>query len=429
MITYLLLLIVLFYFFIGIGKKFLFIEFLCIIPVLQWLWGFTIAIQTGFLTESTVSMAYFYLLSGTLFYIIGLCFPYGFGKINTRFSDSQILNFVSLKLKGDYKKTQTQFLIGITSLILTDFAPISLKFIFQLLGSYFFIATIKFIISDYKGKWVFISMSLLFIIEMTLLQGMLGTIVFWAASSFLLLNIRVKINALKIIPILSLCFYLMLILYSAKTEYRAETWHIRTNAMGREGKREIRSSPERLGQLIIERINNPSLIFKQSSLVNMVQRVNQAFQVILVMKRVPDTEPFADGEMTIYRPFISLVPRIIWPDKPLIPDPADYKRFTGIGLTKYNSVTIGPIGEAYADFGKLGVIYLFFYGLLIRIFYKYFRLQSEQNPYMIIWFLIIMSGAISHTETTISGAINGYLKFFGFALIFTKVDFYRHTTK
>jgi Ca2+/Na+ antiporter len=256
---------------------------------------------------------------------------------------------------------------------------------------------------------------------MTLLQGMLGTIIFWSISTFLLLNARMKINFIKILPIIIISIYTVLVLYSAKTEYRAETWLIRQNGIGKEGKREIRSSPDRLFDLISERITNPSIIFSNSSTLNMVQRINQAFQVVLVMKRVPTTEPFANGEMTILRPISALVPRIFWPEKPLLPDPADYKRFTGVRLSKYNSVTIGPIGEAYADFGKYGIIFLFFYGLVIKIFFTYFRKKSENDPYWIIWFLIIMSGAISHTETTVAGSLNGYIKLLFFIFIFINI--------
>ncbi len=152
-----------------------------------------------------------------------------------------------------------------------------------------------------------------------------------------------------------------MILYSSKTEYREETWHIKqSHVIGKEGKIEIKSSPTRLLELIIERVKNPRLIFTEASTLNMIGRINQAFQVALVMKRVPDTEPYANGQITLLRPISSLTPRFFWADKPILPDPADYKRFTGIGLSRYNSVTIGPIGEALCRFWEARFYYPFF---------------------------------------------------------------------
>ncbi len=108
---------------------------------------------------------------------------------------------------------------------------------------------------------IYLFTSIIFILEMTLFQGMLGTIIFWSISLFLLFSIKYKINILKALPVLFFSTYMLMILYSSKTEYREETWHIKqSHVIGKEGKIEI-SSPTRLLELIIERVKNPRLIF------------------------------------------------------------------------------------------------------------------------------------------------------------------------
>lgn len=422
-LTYISLFFLIFSFYNNLGKKFLFIDFLCLIPVIQWLLGITIAKQLGLEPPSGFHETYAYLFAGTIFYIFGLVYPFGWGKIKTgNQKDILVLQNLKAKVNADLPRLRIEFWGGLLALLLTDIAPTSVRFILQILGSYFFVATIKWIFVIRSEKWVYLLIALGFNLQMTLFQGMLGTIVFWCIALFLLFGPLIKVNLLKAVPLLLLPVYLILVLYSAKVVYRAETWKIRNNAMGKEGSREIKSSPGRLSQLITERLFDPGLIFSRESSLNMVQRINQAFQVALVMNRVPSTEPFANGEMTLTRPIAALIPRVFWPDKPLLPDPNDYKRFTGIQLTKYNSVTIGPIGEAYADFGKAGVVFLFFYGLFIRVLYKFFREHSIKNPYYIIWFLLIMTGAISHTETTIAGSFNGYIKLMLFVYFVFKIQ-------
>lgn len=420
-ITYVFLFIVLFFCFRRIGKKFWFIEFLCIIPVIQWLVGIVIAKQVGVPIPVSYNALYAYLFGGTFFYIIGLTFPFIGNSI--KLSDKQVLSNLKNKSENNIYQIQTQFIVGIFALILSEVSPISVKFILQIIGSYFFVSTIKFILIDNKIKWPYLLVAFVYILNLTFFQGMLGTIVFWAISLFILFSVQMKINLFAIGFLGVTALFFIMILYSAKMEYRVQTWKIDTTASGKEGKREIKSSPNLMFDLILERLSNPALIFSISSTLNMAQRINQGLQVGLVMRRIPTREPFTNGEMTIKRPIQSLVPRIFWPSKPLLPDPQDYKRFTGIQLGKYNSVTIGPIGEAYADFGRLGFIPLFFYGLFIKIIYTYFRSRSEQDPYYMVWFLLIMTGAISHTETTIAGSFNGYLKTLMFLFLMFNTSF------
>lgn len=420
--TYILLAITVTTLIININKKFLFLEFLSIIPIIQWLLGFTITYQMGLISNESYLFTYEYLLFGTMAYILGLNCNWSVGKIDTKISDKDILKNIELNLKkSNPNKILLQFLLGVFSLLSSEIAHVSIKYILQIIASYFFISTLKFMMSKYKIRLPIILTAIAILLQLTLFQGMLGTIVFWSISTFLLLNINLKINYLKLIPVFSISVYLLLCMYSAKMEYRAQTWKIKQFAGGREGSRTIQASPQKLLGLIGERIVDPNLIFSKESLLGMTDRINQSLQVLYVMRRVPKTEPFTNGEMTIVRPISALIPRIFWEKKPILPDPKDYQRFTGFTLTKYNSVTIGPIGEAYADFGKLGPLFLFFYGLIMRLLYKYFRKKSEKNSFLILWFLVIMSTAISHTETTVSGSLNGYLKLLIFISIIHQI--------
>jgi hypothetical protein len=289
-------------------------------------------------------------------------------------------------------------------------APSSIRFIVALLSSFFYISFIKIIFSDFKVKNLFIIIGLITILYNTVFIGMIGTIVFWSISVIILYSPKVKPSIFLKSNIILGGLVIIIILQSVKAEYRELTWKIRTNTAGKEVRAQGNRNPGLFYNLILERVNNPSKILSASALSGIASRINQSLQVNLVMKRVPQYEPYAMGEMTLVRPFISLVPRIFWEKKPLLPDPNDYKRFTGIGLSKFNSVTIGPIGEAYADFGMYGILFLLSYGCFFRLLYSYFLRKSISNPNMIIWYLIIFVTGINNIETTVAGAFNSYLK-------------------
>ena len=94
--------------------------------------------------------------------------------------------------------------------------------------------------------------------------------------------------------------------------------------------------------------------------------MNQGWLVAMTMKKVPDKFDFAYGETIWQSVAAAIVPRFIWPDKPEAGGKANLKRFWGYNLVGF-SMNIGPFGEGYANFDKIGgIIYMFFYGLFFN---------------------------------------------------------------
>jgi len=66
-------------------------------------------------------------------------------------------------------------------------------------------------------------------------------------------------------------------------------------------------------------------------------------------------EEFARGE-TLRDAVLSVIPRVIWPDKPMVAGSGDMvTRFTGIRFAEGTSVGIGHVLEWYVNFGAIGV--------------------------------------------------------------------------
>jgi hypothetical protein len=85
-------------------------------------------------------------------------------------------------------------------------------------------------------------------------------------------------------------------------------------------------------------------------------RLNQSGLVGAAVYRLSRTGEFAEGE-TIWQAVLGLIPRAIWPKKPLSGGSGEMvSRFTGLRFAEGTSVGIGPVMEFYANFGTWGVI-------------------------------------------------------------------------
>jgi hypothetical protein len=99
------------------------------------------------------------------------------------------------------------------------------------------------------------------------------------------------------------------------------------------------------------------------------RRLNQNYLVGLAVgslaSRVAD---YAKGE-TLSDAVIALVPRAVWPDKPVVEGSGNLvTRYTGIEFAEGTSVGIGQVMELYVNFGTMGIVLGFaVLGMLLSI--------------------------------------------------------------
>jgi hypothetical protein len=99
--------------------------------------------------------------------------------------------------------------------------------------------------------------------------------------------------------------------------------------------------------------------FNDDHLRRVDSRLNQNYLVGRAVEYLSVQDRFANGE-TISDALIALVPRAIWPDKPVRAGSGDLvSRFTGIRFADGTSVGIGQVMESYVNFGRAGVLIWF----------------------------------------------------------------------
>jgi hypothetical protein len=96
--------------------------------------------------------------------------------------------------------------------------------------------------------------------------------------------------------------------------------------------------------------------FNDQHLERIDLRLNQNFLVGKAVEHMSVQGGFAKGE-TIRDAALAIIPRAIWPDKPVSAGSGTLvSRFTGIRFAYGTSVGIGQVMEWYVNFGRLGVI-------------------------------------------------------------------------
>jgi hypothetical protein len=181
------------------------------------------------------------------------------------------------------------------------------------------------------------------------------------------------------------------------------------------------------GQTYDRRMNHIKRIFttmewfdpyKAKHLERIDGRLNQNYLVGRAVTQLEHQGGYMHGE-TIWQAAIALVPRIIWPDKPVGAGSGDLvSRLTGMYFPPGTSVGIGHVMEFYANFGDIGVIvgYILL-GTAITVIDSMagWHLRMGDVESFSIWFLcglgmIIVGGSfVELTATAGTGMIAAYL--------------------
>lgn len=86
------------------------------------------------------------------------------------------------------------------------------------------------------------------------------------------------------------------------------------------------------------------------------ERLDQDYLVGSAVNQAQRTGQYAHGQ-TIFEAFVALVPRILWPDKPVRAGSGDLvSQYTGITFAAGTSVGVGHVLEFYINYGVPGVI-------------------------------------------------------------------------
>ena len=289
---------------------------------------------------------------------------------------------------------------GIGAGMVGKYLPASLSFLFFLLSGMQFVGVYMILFSESKIKWLAFAGVMGMVIMASVLQGMFGELVLWMMFALLVIAFVLKIPMVGKIAIISFGMLLVMLIQSTKQEYRMATWYAESD----------KSISEIYKEVMMSRLENPSMLFESGPLENTGARLNQGWIIARILNHMPEKYEFVKGETIETALYAGLLPRVLAPTKAKAGGRANFERFTGTELPESTSMDISLAGEGYANYGVYGgMVFLFIVGL----FYNWIIIKvlaiSKNHPTLILW-LPIMFFQVIKAETDFATVFNHFTK-------------------
>lgn len=349
---------------------------------------------------------YSFMLPATLAMIAGMKIPV-FYRHQTFANHEQYMVNVKNYLRDTKWQGFIMVVIGLFASIIKNYVPSVLSFIFFLFNYLMFVGIFYCLYSNIRFKRLILGFVFSILVVRSILGGMFGEMIFIGALSVILIILGYKISFGKKLIILIAGLFGIVLIQAIKPSFRQQTW------FGRSKGNELSV----FTSVLKEKISNPLVILDdQRMLFTMYARFNQGQIISNVLYSIPYKFPYANGETIANSLAASIVPRVLWPDKPEAGGAYNFKRFLGITLRGW-SANISPFGEAWGNFGKVGgIIFMFFFGLLFNFFLYSILKIALRYPSIILWFPYLFFYALS-IENDVLTMVNSFSK----AAIFTWV--------
>lgn len=196
-------------------------------------------------------------------------------------------------------------------------------------------------------------------------------------------------------PFIFILFQFAVLWTAIKTDYRLFLGR-RANTSGFvESKISTISMFYELSDNLSEETFNESIKF-------MVDRLSFIEFFALTLKQVPENIPYERGNLFGNALTFYFMPRLFFPNKPIVNDTHHSMKYTGLLLAEGSSHSTGFMTDCYIDFGPFFMLFpIFLIGLAVGYLFKYFLL----NSYNSVWGLVF------------TGPFYLLTSFFGFTLI------------
>ncbi|NII24079.1 hypothetical protein HB364_03230 [Pseudoflavitalea sp. X16] len=349
------------------------------------------------------SVYFGFALPATIAFTTALCWP-----LNRKHKTDhgailkQIIERAKLVLENPaMKKISISILsIGVMMFFISGFLPQEVQFLFLLFYFSAFAGLLYvYYLPSFPYRWVILSGFTLFIIFNALRTGMFTIVAYMGITLFSFFFLGSKTSFLKKILLFFVGAFILIIVQNIKPEYRNETWKNKYTG----------NKTELFLNLFSEQVSKGSF-FSAKAYYPVYYRTNQGFNISMVMHRIPQIQPYDNGEKLFLSFSSAFVPRVLWPDKPEAGGKFNMKYYAGVSIKGW-STNVGPLGEAYGSFGvKGGIVFMFILGFCIRWAYGMVFSISRRLPLIILWIPVLFYQITYSAETDTLQIFNSLIK-------------------
>lgn len=303
-------------------------------------------------------------------------------------------------------------IIGIIMFYVARYVPVGLRFFSSLFFSACFAGILYIFYSpSFRYKKIVFLAFLLFLIWNSIESGVFTIVAYMGITIFSFFFIGRKQKFWKKILISLICVFVLLVIQAVKSGFRDATW-----------KSDYEGSKASLFlHLVTDKVTHVDQLINKDALFPFFTRANQGYNISLVMRRIPAVKDFDRGSRLAVTAFSSLVPRILWPDKPEAGGQESMLYFAGAHIVGW-STNVSPIGEAYGSFGVTGgIIFMGLLGMFIRWSYKRVFIVARKMPLIVLWIPVLFFQVTYSMETDTMQILNSLIKSAFFIWLLYKV--------
>lgn len=302
----------------------------------------------------------------------------GFGLAEPRFFVKK--TFYTTSSPPQWANNSEQLVwLGIVSMLLGYQLEqyVFLNFFLYLMANLRFVGLFSLILLN-NAKWKIYAPSIIFIeIISSSSQAMFGNIIIWSGAMLLILAYQLNWQK-RLLAGIFCSFFFLIVFQEAKLSFRE--FSVDSNVSNT-------AKVTALGSQIVKQFSQLDQVISPEILSSIMVRFNQGWIIDRILAKVPASKDFARGD-TIYEGlYATFIPRFIDPDKPVAGGKLNFERFTGLALADNTSMTIGIIGELYANFGIIGgILGIGCFGYLLGfLYFKFLYNKALAHPVWYAW--------------------------------------------
>jgi len=299
--------------------------------------------------------------------------------------------------------------VGFVFSFVVDLLPPALAFPGYVLSNLKYIGLIYLIFSGRQhNKVVILVIAFLLTFMSSLRTSMFHDLILWSAFIGMYVVYIFRLSLEKKILMVCLGLMFIFVIQAAKDDFREKRVALGANAQVEVGK-------------FLESIQGrfrADQELQSDNIERMVIRMNQGWIISRIMQRVPDKLPFAEGETVKTAIKSSLLPRILYLDKPEAGGKVNYEKYTGYNLEIGTSMSISLLGEAYINYGVKGAwLFMFVFGVVSSFAIRQIFHLAGRHPTIWLWFPLVFFHFVK-AETELLVQLNFLIKSLLIAYLF-----------
>jgi hypothetical protein len=344
-----------------------------------------------------------FVLPAVSAFALAICWPITRNKntIDEGIAFQQLLEKIKERLQLSGRSGIILIAVGVIMFFVQVFLPFELRFIATLFYSVCFAGVLyTFYAPTIRYKKLILTLFTLFIAWTAVQSGVFTIVAYMGITLFSFFFIGKKQKFWKKMVVCLVSIFFLFLIQNIKSAYRHLTW--KNNFAG--------SKTEAFTDIAATKLTSLDEMLDVNAMFPIYARANQGFNVALVMKRIPAVQDFDNGSRLAVIGASSLVPRVLWPNKPQAGGKESMRYFAGINIVGW-STNVSPIGEAYGSFGvRGGIFFMFLLGVFIRWAYKKVFDIAQKTPLLVLWIPVLFFQITYSMETDTLQILNSLFK-------------------